>query len=58
MILKTLEMKNGKVGIIRKPKFEKIFTKWGLEQLFSKSRAEEMEDDTWPKCGHANVALQ
>lgn len=36
MILKTLEMKSGKVEIIRKPEFEKVFIKWGLGQLFSK----------------------
>ena len=32
-----------KTGIWKK----KIFTKWGLGKLFSKSEGEEMEDDTW-----------
>ena len=50
-------MKDGKVRIIWKPEFEKIFTKWVSGQLFSKSEDGEMEDDTWPKGGHAEVVL-
>ena len=54
---KTLRMKDGKVRIIWKPEFEKIFTKWDSGQLFSKSEDGEMEDDTRPKGGHAEVVL-
>ena len=50
-------MKDGEVGIIWKPEFEKILTKWGLGKLFSKAGNEKMEDDTWSKSGHANYAI-
>lgn len=48
----------GRLGSFENQNLKELFTKWGLENYFQKSRVKEMGDGTWSKDGHAKVDMQ